>query len=39
MEKKVHCPFCRQRLFDVKGKEFVLEIKCMRCAQIVRVEV
>lgn len=38
MSERVKCPFCKQRLFDLRSKGVVeLEIKCPKCKRIVSV--
>ena len=37
--KSIHCPYCNMRLFDAKEVDKAsIEIKCVRCGKIVRIE-
>ena len=34
----IHCPECGHRLFFNKGGEFLIEIKCPSCKQIMTID-
>ena len=38
-KQKVHCPICKQRLFDITFGKYgtYIEIKCQKCKQVVRI--
>ena len=37
--KKIYCPYCKMRLFDARdGGKAEIDIKCVRCGRIVRID-
>lgn len=37
MPERVKCPFCQQRLFDLRSNNVELDIKCPKCKKVVSI--